>query len=228
VILLGMFTFVVFGAMFLRVERRSPSPVLPLGLFRERVFSCILGVGFVLSFCAFGIVFALSIYFQNVLGYSPVEAGLAFVPFALMITVSNLIGSNSAARIGSGAAITVALALAAIGFVLMTAVDAASTYVQMLPAQLLARLGVGAAIPLTTSILLSAAAKSESGLASGVLNAVRQTGAAVGVAVFGALMIGDNVRGLRVGAVVCAGLLLLAAGAAAVSVRESRMHSRVR
>ena len=228
VVLLGVAIFVVFGVMFLRVEQRSPCPILPLGLFRERVFSCTLGVGFILSFCAFGLVFALSIYFQNVLNYSPVEAGLAFVPFALMITVSNLIGSNTAARIGSGPAITAALVLAAIGFVLMTAMDAQSSYVQLLPAQLLARIGIGAAIPLTTSILLSAAAKSESGLAAGVLNAVRQTGAAVGVAVFGALMIGDNVGGLRVGAMVCAALFLLAAGAAAVSLRESRMHSRAR
>ena len=228
VVLLGMAIFVVFGAMFLRVEQSSPSPVLPLGLFRERVFSCTLGIGFVLSFCAFGLVFALSIYFQNVLGYSPAEAGFAFVPFALMITVSNLIGSGSATRIGSGRAITAALVLAAIGFVLMTAMDAVSTYVQILPAQLLARLGLGAAIPLTTSILLSAAAKSESGLASGVLNTLRQTGAAVGVAVFGALMVGDNVRGLRIAVVICAGLLLLAAGAAAVSMRKGRMHSRAR
>jgi DHA2 family methylenomycin A resistance protein-like MFS transporter len=228
VVLLGMAIFVVFGAMFLRVEQRSPSPVLPLGLFRDRVFSCISGVGFVLSFCTVGLVFALSIYFQNVLGYSPVEAGLAFVPFSLMVTVSNLIGSNTAARVGSRPAIMAALALAAIGFVLMTAMDAASTYVQILPAQLLGRGGIGAAIPLTTSILLSAAVKSESGLASGVLNAVRQTAAAVGVAVFGALMIGDNVSGLRVGVMVCAALLALAVGAAAVSVRESRMHSRAR
>ena len=228
VVLLGMAIFFVFGAMFLRVEQRSPSPILPLGLFRERVFTCTLGVGFVLSFCAFGLVFALSIYFQNVLSYSPAEAGFAFVPFAVMVTVSNLIGSNAAARIGSGPAITTALVLAAIGFVAMTAMDAASTYGQILPAQLLARLGIGAAIPLTTSILLSAAAKSESGLASGVLNAVRQTGAAIGVAVFGALMIGDNVRGLRVGVMICAALLLLAAGAAALSVRDSRMNSRAR
>lgn len=222
VVLLGMAVFVVLGAMFLRVEQRSPFPVLPLGLFRKRIFSCILGVGFVLSYCTFGIIFALSIYFQNLLGYSPMETGFAFVPFALMTTVSNLIGSNSAARIGSRPAITAALVFAAVGFASMTAMGAASSYVQILPAQLLARLGAGAAIPLTTSISLSAAAKSESGLAVGVLNAVRQTGAAVGVAVFGALMIGDNVGGLRIGVMVCAALLLLAAGAAAVIVRDSR------
>ncbi len=89
----------------------------------------------------------------------------------------------------------------------------------MLPAQLLARLGMGAAIPLTTSLLL--AAKAQAGIASAGLNAIRQAGAAIGVAVFGALMNGNPSRGFEIAVMVSVGLLLAALAAAAVALRPA-------
>jgi len=226
IVLTGITFFGVFGLLFQRREARSEAPVLPPALFRNTVISSAMFIGFVLSFCALGLVFALSVYFQNVQGYSSVEAGLAFVPFAVTVTIANLIGTAAAARFGSLIAMTSALVVGACGYLLLARMDSGSSYLAMLPAQLLARLGVGAAIPIATSMLLSATSKQQSGIASGGLNAIRQMGAAIGVAAFGALMVGDPSSGFRIAVAICAALLLIAAGSAFLVLRAEKMASR--
>ncbi len=226
IVLTGITFFGVFGLLFQRREARSEAPVLPPALFRNTVISSAMFIGFVLSFCALGLVFALSVYFQNVQGYSSVEAGLAFVPFAVTVTIANLIGTAAAARFGSLIAMTGALVVGACGYLLLARMDSGSSYLAMLPAQLLARLGVGAAIPIATSMLLSATSKQQSGIASGGLNAIRQMGAAIGVAAFGALMVGDPSSGFRIAVAICAALLLIAAGSAFLVLRAEKMASR--
>jgi len=114
-----------------------------------------------------------------------------------------------------------ALVAAALGYALLLRMEPSSTYLHMLPAQILARLGIGAAIPLTTSMLLSAASKAQAGIASAGLNAVRQAGAAIGVAVFGALMSGDAPRGFEIAIMVSAGLLFAAVATAVVALRPT-------
>ena len=215
----GIAIFIVGGAIFLWRESRASSPVLPLSLFRNRTTCAAMVIGFVLSFCAFGIVFALSIYYQLVQGYSPVQAGLAFVPFALTITVANLVGASLAARISTAATSVGALAIGAVGYALLLWMGPTSSYLEMLPAQLIARLGIGAVVPLTTAMLLSAVPSGQAGIASAALNAVRQSGAAIGVAAFGALMNGDPTRGFHVAVALSAALLAMAAVTAALQSR---------
>ena len=212
----GVALFMAAGTMFLRQEGRVLCPVLPLSLFRDRATCTAMVIGVVLSFCSFGTFFALSVYYQFVQGYSPVETGLAFIPFALTITAANLIGSTLAARIGSARTMIAALMAGAGGYALLLRMEPSSTYAEMLAAQVMVRLGIGATVPLTTSMLLSSVSATQVGTASAALNALRQAGAAIGVAVFGALMITSPTWGLHVAVILSAGLLAATAVVAAL------------
>jgi len=207
----GTAVFMAAGAMFLRQEVRVPCPVLPLSLFQDRTTCTAMVIGVVLSFCSFGTVFALSVYYQSVQGYSPVETGLAFIPFALTITAANLVGSSLAARIGSARTMIGALMVSAVGYALLLRTEPSSTYAEMLAAQVMVRLGIGATVPLTTSMLLSSVSAAQVGTASAALNALRQVGAAIGVATFGALMATSPTWGFKMAVLLSAGLLAAAA-----------------
>ena len=151
-----------------------------------------------------------ALYFQRVLSYSAVETGIAFLPFAIMLTAANVVGGRCVARFGSPVTMISGLLLAATGCAFHFGISQHTTYVAILPGQLLIRLGIGLAVPAMTTGVLSAVQSARSGVASGTLNAVRQAGGAIGVAMFGALMATDMVWGMRT-ALVLSGLLLLAA-----------------
>lgn len=110
-----------------------------------------------------------------------------------------------------------AIGSAALGWML----GPGTTYLEELPAQLLARIGIGLAVPTVTALLLASVPSEVSGAASGAFTAVRQAGAAVGVAAHGALMATDPVAGLRVALAVSVALLL---GASALAAARLRQH----
>lgn len=220
-VVMGLAMTVIAGVGFVVVERRAKDPAVPLAFFKDPTFSAATLAGFLVSLTIYGLGFSLSLYFQKVLHYTAVEAGWAFVPFAVGITVSNLAGGWLSARTGARLPMAGGLMLAALGFALLGAIRVDTGYVAMLPAQLLVRFGIGLAVPPMTAALLSTVPRARSGSASGLLNAIRQAGAAIGVALFGALMRGDMVAGLRVAVVASAGLLAIAAAAAALGVRNA-------
>ena len=211
---------------FVVVERLTDEPAIPLGFFKNAVFTTSAIVGFLISVSIYGLSFALSLYFQRVLFYTPAETGWAFVPFALGITVSNLAGGWISASWSARWPMIGGLILAAAGFAFLTGIGADTAYASMLPAQLLVRFGIGIAVPPMTAAMLSTVARAQSGLASGVLNAVRQAGAAIGVALFGALLRGNLVDGLRYAVMLSAGLLAFAAVAAAYGLRTDNGAAR--
>jgi DHA2 family methylenomycin A resistance protein-like MFS transporter len=114
------------------------------------------------------------------------------------------------ARYGLRVAIIAGLAIAAAGCSLLLGLGHHTPYLAILPGQLIIRLGIGLAVPAITTGVLSAVASAQSGVASGALNTVRQTGGAVGVGLYGALMATDMVRGIQI-ALALSGLFLLAA-----------------
>jgi DHA2 family methylenomycin A resistance protein-like MFS transporter len=201
------------------VESRTKDPAIPLSFFRDTTFSAATFGGFVVSVVLFGLSFGMSLYFQQMLSYTPAEAGLAFVPFAIGITASNLMGGLLSAKAGARLPIVSGLFFAAAGVILLTGLGPDTTYLSMLPAQLLVRFGAGLAMPPMTAALLSTVPRSRSGSASGLLNAIRQSGAAIGVALYGALMRGNMIDGLRIAVVVSAVLFAAAATAAAFGIR---------
>jgi MFS transporter, DHA2 family, methylenomycin A resistance protein len=215
----GFVVAALAAVTLLLVECRTNDPAIPLSFFRDPIFSAATFGGFVVSIVMFGLVFGMSLYFQQAQSYTPTEAGLAFVPFALGITVSNLAGGWLSAKAGARLPITGGLLLAAAGAILLTRLSADTTYLAMLPAQLLTRFGIGLAVPPMTAALLSTVPRARSGSASGLLNAIRQAGAAIGVALYGALIRGNLVNGLHIALMISAALLAAAGIAAALGFR---------
>ena len=218
VVLAGFALSATAAACLPWVERRTNQPAIPLEFFRDPTFSIATIAGFLISVSIYGLSFALTLYFQKVLSYTPAETGWAFVPFALGVTVSNLAGGWLSARVGARVPMAGGLLLAAAGFWLLRGLGADTAYASMLPAQLCVRFGIGLAVPPMTAALLATVPRARAGSASGLLNAMRQAGAAFGVALFGALMRGDMVTGLRIAVTVSAGLLAVAACCAAFGI----------
>jgi MFS family permease len=122
---------------------------------------------------------------------------VAFLPFSLTLTLSNVINGWLSRAWGARRLMVIGTVLGALGFGLLPGLAATSTYATMLPGLLILPLGVGLAVPAMTASLLGTVPKARSGVASGVLNTVRQSAGAVGVALYGAFLVTAGVPGIR-------------------------------
>jgi DHA2 family methylenomycin A resistance protein-like MFS transporter len=226
-IVIGLVLAGVAGTIgFVMRERSARAPMLPLELFHSPVFSGAVAYGAVVNFTYYGAVFVLSLYLQRALGYSPVMAGLAFLPLTATFFGVNILSGWWVGRSGSRLPMTVGALVDATGFALLGWVAGPHTaYLALFPIFLLLPGGMGLGVPAMTTALLADVDKEHSGIASAVLNAARQAAGAMGVAVFGSL-VGDMpnqvVPGLGRSAMIAVVLLCLAAGMAAILMRRSR------
>jgi len=218
----GAALFLLAGIGFLLVESRSRAPMMPLGLFRHPVFSAVSLIGFLLNAGYYGATFLLSLYFQGPLGLSPLFTGLAFVPMTGLIAVVNVFAGRIAARHGARLPMVSGLCLAVAGFAaLALRLNPATDYGAIWWTLLLIGFGTALTVPPMTAALLATVDRARSGIASGVLNALRQTGGAVGVAVLGAVGGGGiSIDGMRLAMELGGGGLILALLAAIVWVRK--------
>jgi MFS transporter, DHA2 family, methylenomycin A resistance protein len=210
---------VALAAAFVWRESRAPQPMLPLSLFSHRMFALTSLVGLLVNVAIYGLIFVFSLYFQQVNDFSPFATGLAFVPMLGAVLPVNLIAPRVAERIGAPATIAAGAALSAIGCLALLGLRPGTSY-WAICAQLIAlSAGLGLLVPPLTSTLLGSVEKSRSGIAAGVLNATRQTGSVLGVALFGALIGGSGnfpgsfMAGTHEALIISAGLLLAAAAA---------------
>lgn len=209
----------VCGSAFLVVEARAQEPMLPLGFFHNATFSAATLVGLVINLTLYGTIFVFALYLQQALHYSPIRAGLAFLPLPIVLGFANVAAGRIGVRFGRGRRMALGLSIAAFGYWLLGQLHTNSTYPSLLPALMVIPAGVGLAVPLMTSALLATVPRSRSGAASGVLNTVRQAGGAIGVAVFGALLAGHGVAGVRFALLGSAVLLVVVAPIAAIAVQ---------
>ncbi len=218
----GMALFVLAGIGFLLVESRSAAPMMPLGLFRHPVFSAISLIGFLLNAGYYGSTFLLSLYFQGPLGLSPLLTGLAFVPMTGLIAVINVFAGRLAARHGARLPMVSGLCVAVAGFAALALVMTPATgYGGLWWTLLLIGCGTALTVPPMTAALLATVDRARSGIASGVLNSLRQTGGALGVAVLGAIGGGGlSVEGMRLAMGLSGGVLVFALLAAVIWVRK--------
>jgi MFS transporter, DHA2 family, methylenomycin A resistance protein len=162
----------------------------------------------------YGIIFVLSLYLQRALGYSTVQAGLAFLPLTGTFIASNIASGWMAGRMGSRAPMILGGLIGALGYGLLYQLGGRSIFLNMLPGFMLIPAGVGLAVPAMTTAILSSVDPARSGTASAALNAARQVGGAIGVAVFGAFVSGVTaeqiISGLNVAALTAAALLIVA------------------
>jgi DHA2 family methylenomycin A resistance protein-like MFS transporter len=217
----GLALFGISGVGFMLVERQISTPMVPLRLFRHATFSAATAIGFILSLTIFGLVFLLSLYFQRVLLYSPSETGMAFVPFGVITIAANVVAGRLAARIGVRPIIILGLLIAAAGYAFLHGIDETTSYVSMLPGQLMIRVGVALTAPSLMTACLSSVDRTRSGMASGVLSMSREAGSAFGVALFGALMVQGTIPGIQHSMILSGGLLALASVIAAAAIRRS-------
>lgn len=207
------------GACFVIIERRSSAPMLPLGFFRDLTFSSATVVGLLINLTLYGMIFVFGLYLQQIRRFSPTWSGIAFLPFSVILTLSNVVNGWLSGVLSSRWLIVVGTALGAAGFWLLHGVAATSPYPAMLPGLLLLPFGVGLAVPAMTAALLGTVPKTHSGVAAGVLNTVRQSGGAIGVALYGAFLAVGAVSGIQEAFALSSALLLLAALVAGLGIR---------
>lgn len=184
----GFAAFAFLTALFLVIEFKSKAPMLPLSLFRNRSFSATSAVGLLVNVAAYGLIFVFSLYFQRLNHLSPLWTGMAFAPMMLAILITNLIAARVTAAIGARLTIAIGLAVMAGSSVALLWLQPGASYWAVGPQLIALGAGVGLLVPPLTSTMLGSAARQYSGVASGVLNAMRQTGSVLGVALFGSLL----------------------------------------
>jgi EmrB/QacA subfamily drug resistance transporter len=178
-------------AAFIVWESRTPAPLLPLRLFRDRSFSLANVIGLTFSFGVFGAIFILIQFLQIVQGYSPLEAGVMTMPWTLAPMVVAPLAGLIAPRVGTRLLIVVGLALQAAGLYWFAATMSATvTYAEMLPAFIFAGVGMGMVFaPLSTAVLATMV-PADHAKASGTNATVREVGVALGIAVLTAIFVG--------------------------------------
>ncbi len=179
-VLTGFVAFLALAALFIAQERRTRQPMLPLSLFQQRLFSLASLVGLLVNVAFYGLIFVLSLYFQQINGLSALATGLAFLPMMAAVLLVNLLAARAAERFGALTMIAAGAAIAAAGAIGLLGVEHGSGYGQLC-AQLVAMgAGLGLLVPPLTSTLLGSVDKARSGVAAGVLNATRQIGIGAG------------------------------------------------
>jgi MFS transporter, DHA2 family, methylenomycin A resistance protein len=207
----GFAAAAALALLFVWQERRAPQPMLPLTLFRHRMFALTALVGLLVNVAFYGLIFVFSLYFQCVNGWSPFATGLAFVPMMGAVLPVNLIAPRVAERIGAPATIALGAALSALGCLALLGIAQGTSYWAICAPLIVIGGGLGLLVPPLTSTLLGSVEKSRSGIAAGVLNATRQTGSVLGVALFGSLAGQANalLAGAHASLVISASLLLM-------------------
>jgi EmrB/QacA subfamily drug resistance transporter len=218
----------VMLAAFVVLERRQRVPMLDLTLFRNRTYVGANVVVLLVALAMFGVFFFVSLYMQNVLGYSAVQAGAAFLPMTLLIIVVAPLAGRLSDRFGSRGLITVGMLLVAAQLLIFSRLGPDASFWSLLPGLVLG--GVG--MPLTMTPSAAAATRAvpveKAGVGSAVLNAFRQVGGSIGIALLGAIMaahlakpptVDSFMNGFEKALLVAAGIAISAAVVAALLVR---------
>jgi EmrB/QacA subfamily drug resistance transporter len=176
-------------ALFLGIEARVRSPLMPLGLFRLRNLAVSNVVGILWAAAMFAWFFLSALYLQLVLGYSPLQVGLAFLPGNLIMAALSLgLSAKLVMRFGIRAPLATGLSLAGVGLLLFARAPVGGDFVvDVLPSMLLLGLGAGMAFNPVLLAAMSDVEQSEAGLASGVVNTAFMMGGALGLAVLASL-----------------------------------------
>jgi len=193
----GWGSFGIIGALasaaalltaFVVVEARSREPMLPLRFLRERRFAAPQIAVFAIAASYFAVFFYLTLYLQTVLGLSPIQTGLAYLPGTFLAAVTASMTGRVVHRFSPAKIASVGLALVGAGLAGMLITGVESSWTAILPGFLPLSLGTGLFNPTGSALALSALGKERSGLAGGTNNTFRQTGVAVGIAALGTLV----------------------------------------
>ncbi len=242
---LGAIAVALLGGFYI-VERASKAPLVPFSIFRKRTITGTNAVALLVAMALFSMFFFISLYMQQVLGYSAIKSGLSYLPLAVGIIVSAGIASGLVTKVGFKPVLVAGLVLTAIGLVWFAQVDTDGTYLgDILFPSLLAAVGLGFAFVSMTIAAVSGIEHEQTGLASGLINTSQQVGGALGLAILASIansrtdsLMQDAggaasalpdalTQGFQTAFMVGAGFAVLGAILAAtlISSRESREHA---
>jgi EmrB/QacA subfamily drug resistance transporter len=178
----------VLLALFVYVELRSRAPMLPLDLFRRADFTGAQVAAFAISASFFAMFLYTTLYLQEILHLSPIQAGLVYLPGTVLIFIVSGASASLEKRVPPSVLVVTGLILVAVGLGLTLLVEADSSWTALMPGLLVGCVGTGLFNPSVVSIALGSVSEDQSGLAAGTNDAFRQGGIAMGVAVFGAVV----------------------------------------
>jgi EmrB/QacA subfamily drug resistance transporter len=221
---------------FVILELRQRVPMLDLTLFRNGTFAGANVVILMVGLAMFGVFFFVSLYMQNILGFSAVQAGAAFLPMTVLIILVAPIAGKLSDRIGSRWLMTGGMTLLGIQLLYYSTLGTTANFWDLLPALLIG--GVGMALTMTPSAaaIIGSVPTDKAGVGSAVMNSMRQVGGSIGVALIGAIIaakVGDQrspeafVDGFSTALVVASGFAFVGAIVAAVTVRKVRHEAPV-
>jgi EmrB/QacA subfamily drug resistance transporter len=171
-------------ASFAVIELRSKAPLMPFSIFGNRTLTGANVVGVLTGASLFSMFFFISLYMQNVLGFSAIEAGLAYLPLAVSIIIAAGVASQLVTRVGFKPILALGMLLVSGGLVWFSQISAGGSFVaDVLGPSLLAAVGLGFAFVPQTIAAVSGVADREAGLASGLINTSQQIGGALGLAI---------------------------------------------
>ncbi|HYZ18724.1 MAG TPA: MFS transporter [Gaiellaceae bacterium] len=235
-LILSLFGIAAVGLVgFVLLEHRQRLPMLDLSLFRNATFAGANVVMFLVALAMFGVFFFVSLYMQNVLGYSPTEAGAAFLPMTILIVMLAPIAGRLADRIGSRWLMGVGLVFVSVSLVIESTFDASSSFWNILPAMLVGGMGMAFAMTPTAAAAMGSVPVDKAGVSSAVLNSMRQVGGSLGIALMGAIVLasvhvpaadprarGQFIDGFQNAVLVAAAIALVGAVVAVLTVRRVR------
>lgn len=199
------FGLALLGAvLFLIVEAKGRTPLLPLRLFRNATVSAGMLAGVAINFGLSGILFVLPLFFQQFRGLSAHLAGLALLPMMVPLAFNPILTGRIVGRIGARIPMTAGFSLGALGTLLQVRTDVGTSYILTMIGLLLIGFGVSSTIPSLMAAVISSVPKEQAGAVSGALNSSRQLGATLGVAIFGSILSGSKwfINGLHISLIV--------------------------
>ena len=180
----------VLLAAFIAVESRVSEPMLPLGLFRRRAFTGVQLAAFAVSGSLFALFLYLTLYLQNFLGLSPIEAGVRYLPITLASFIVAPLAGMALGRVQARYLMSGGLVLTGVGLALMAGLHMDSSWTALMAGFVISGIGVGLLNPVIADVALSVVPKEQSGMAAGINDTFRQVGIAVGIAAWGAIFLG--------------------------------------
>jgi EmrB/QacA subfamily drug resistance transporter len=224
-------------SVFVAVELRSRAPLVPFSIFRVRTVTGANVVGILVGASLFSMFYFISLYMQQVLGYSPIKAGLSYLPLAISIILSAGIASGLVTKVGFKPILATGMGLIALGLLWFTQISVDGTFLgDILGPSLLAAVGLGFAFVPVTIAAVSGIEDREQGLASGLINTSQQVGGALGLAILAAVanaIIGSNtspanlVEGFQAAFAVGAAFAAIGLIATLVLIRSSDSRAHV-
>ena len=220
-VILALLVAAVAAVLFYLGERRAAHPMLPPALFRDATFSAANAVGAILSFGFYGELFLMSLFFQQVQHRSPLAAGLALLPQTAVISLMNFVSGQVTARRGARLPMALGLAIGGAGLLGLALVSARASLFSVVGPMLAVGMGASLAMPAMTHAAIDHTPKERAGIGSAVLNASRQVGGVVGIALLGALIGGRFMVGMHWGMLLAGALFLAGSGVSLAFVERA-------